>query len=157
MSNNLTLREYRPGEVRDLAGDFAFCVDRVFSLVRIEDPYLLADDGQYRALRRFLDGLAKLWQRWPTKLEIKTRDTGAPDQKRMIADLETALRAHGTALDVRRVVTNGPRRTDFHDRRLIFQPDCNNPRQRVLILLTGGVDRYLDQRFECGVIAHRSF
>jgi hypothetical protein len=153
---NLTLREYRTGEARDLAGDFAFCVGRSFSLVRIEDPYLLADDWQYRALRRFLDGLAKLWQQWPTKLEIKTRDTGTAEQKGMIADLEKVLKPHGTALDVRRIVTSGPRRTDFHDRRLIFQPDVNNPRKRVVVILTGGMDRYLDQKFECGIIAHRS-
>lgn len=153
---NLTLREYRTGEARDLAGDFAFCVGRAFSLVRIEDPYLLADDWQYRALRRFLEGLAKLWQQWPTKLEIKTRDAGTAEQKRMIADLEKVLQPHGTALDVRRIVTSGPQRTDFHDRRLIFQPDVNNPRKRVVVLLTGGVDRYLDQKFECGIIAHRS-
>ena len=153
---NLTLREYRTGEARDLAGDFAFCVGRSFSLVRIEDPYLLADDWQYRALRRFLEGLAKLWQQWPTKLEIKTRDAGTAEQKGMIADLEKVLKPHGTALDVRRIVTSGPRRTDFHDRRLIFQTDVNNTRKRVVVLLTGGVDRYLDQKFECGIIAHRS-
>ena len=153
---NLTLREYRTGEARDLAGDFDFCVGRAFSLVRIEDPYLLADNGQYRALCRFLEGLAQLWQQWPTKLEIKTRDAGTAEQKGMIADLEKVLKPHGTALDVRRIVTSGPRRTDFHDRRLIFQPDVNNPRKRVVVLLTGGVDRYLDQKFECGIIAHRS-
>lgn len=154
--SDLTLREYRAGESRDLTSDFAFCRGQSFSLVRIEDPYALADDWQYRALRRFLDGLAKLWQQWPTKLEIKTRDTGTPEQKEMIADLEKVLKPHGTALDVRRIVTSGPRHTDFHDRRLIFQPDVNNQHKRVVVLLTGGVDRYLEQKFECGIIAHRS-
>lgn len=154
--SDLTLREYRSGETRDLVSDFAFCRGQSFSLLRIEDPYALADDWQYRALRRFLDEVAKLWQKWPTKLELKTRDTGTPNQKGMITDFEKFLKTRGTALDVRRVVTSGPRRTDFHDRRLIFQPDVNNPRKRVVVLLTGGVDRYLDQKFECGIIAHRS-
>ncbi len=154
--SDLTLREYRAGESRDLASDFAFCRGQSFSLLRIEDPYALADDWQYRSLCRFLDEVAKLWQKWPTKLELKTRDTGTPNQKGMITDFEKYLKPHSTALDVRRVVTSGPRRTDFHDRRLIFQPDINNPRKRVVVLLTGGVDRYLDLKFECGIIAHRS-
>jgi hypothetical protein len=154
--SDLKLREYRAGESRDLASDFAFCRGQSFSLLRIEDPYALADDWQYRSLCRFLDEIAKLWQKWPTKLELKTRDNGTPNQKGIITDFDKFLKSHGTALDVRRVVTSGPRRTDFHDRRLIFQPDVNNPRKRVVVLLTGGVDRYLDQKFECGIIAHRS-
>jgi hypothetical protein len=125
--------------------------------MRIEDPYALSGDWQYRSLCRFLDEMAKFWEKWPTKLELKTRDTGDPDQKRMITDLEKAIRHHGTTLDVRRVATSGPRRTDFHDRRVIFQIDGANPRRRVTILLTGGIDRYLDQKSECSVIAHRSF
>jgi hypothetical protein len=56
-----------------------------------------------------------------------------------------------------RIVTSwGPARTDFHDRRVIFQPDAANPRRRVTVLLTGGVDRYLNERVECGIITHRS-
>jgi ATP-dependent helicase YprA (DUF1998 family) len=153
---NLTFRAYRTGEARDLTGDFAFCVDRAFSVVRIEDPYLLADDRQYNALVRLLDELAKLWRKWPTKLEIKTRDTGTAEQRMVIANLEKVAKSHGTALDVRRVVTSGPRRTDFHDRRLIFQLDVRNPPKRVVVLLTGGVDRYLDHKLECGIITHRS-
>ena len=73
----------------------------------------------------------------------------------MIGDLEQALKPHGTVVHVRRVVMNGPRRMDFHDRRLIFQADAANPRNRVTVLLTGGVDHYLDQEFECGIITHR--
>jgi hypothetical protein len=74
----------------------------------------------------------------------------------MMADLEKALTTHGTALDVRRVVTTGPRRTEFHDRRLIFQPDAANARRRITVLLTGGIDRYVDQRVECGIITYRN-
>jgi ATP-dependent helicase YprA (DUF1998 family) len=153
---DLTLHEYRAGEPRDLASDFAFCRGQTFSLVRIEDPYVLAGEWQYRSLRSFLDKVAKLWQQWPTKLEIKTRDAGTAEQKGMISDLEKALKPYGTALDVRRIVASGPRRTDFHDRRLLFQPDVNNPRKRIVVLLTGGVDRYLNPKFECGIIAHLS-
>lgn len=151
-----TVREYRAGENRDLRSDFDFCRGQSFALLRIEDPYILASEWTFRALHRLLGELAKLWQTWPTKLEVKTRDTGLSEQKRMIADLEEALKPHGTQLQVHRVVMGGYRRTDFHDRRLIFQPDFANPRRRVTVLLTGGVDRYLDQKFECGIITHRA-
>ena len=154
--SDLTLREYRAGETRDVAGDFAFCRGQAFALVRLEDPYVLTDARQYAALRHFLDAVGKLWQQWPGKFELKTRDTGASDQKTMMVDLEKVFTTHGTALDVRRVVTTGPRRTDFHDRRLVFQPDAANARRRITVLLTGGMDRYWDQRVECGVITHRN-
>jgi hypothetical protein len=152
--SDLALHEYRAGEARDLKRDFGFCRGQSFALLRIEDPYVLASEWPYRGLLRFLDELAKLWEAWPVKVEIKTRDMGTSDQKMMIADLVKALKPRKTVVEVRRVVTSGPRRTDFHDRRLIFQPEAANPRRRVTVLLTGGVDRYLDQKFECGIITH---
>lgn len=154
--SDLTLHEYRAGEFRNLARDFAFCRGLSFSIVRIEDPYALSSEGQYQALRNLLEEVAKLWHKWPAKIELKTRHVEMPNQNKMITDFEKFLKPHGTALDVRRVVTSGPRRTDFHDRRLIFQPDVNKRHKRVVILLTGGIDRYLDKKFECGIIAHRS-
>jgi hypothetical protein len=150
---DLILREYRSGEARDVGRDFAFCRGEYFALLRIEDPYVLADDWKSRALRSFLEELATLWQKWPAKIEIKTRDTG--DQNKLIADLERELKQHGVSIDVRRVVSSGTHRIDFHDRRIIFQPDIANPRRRVTVLLTGGIDRYVDRKSECGVIAHR--
>lgn len=50
----------------------------------------------------------------------------------------------------------GPNRRDFHDRRLVFIPDAKRPQKRVTVLLTGGIDRYLEPRFECGVIVHET-
>ena len=151
---DLSLREYRAGQTRDLPNDFAFCRAQGFAIVRIEDPYALDNDWQFRALLSFLEQLAKLWQKWPAKIEIKTRDTG--EQNSIIGELQRAVKPHGTVVDVRRVPTKGPNRVDFHDRRIIFQPDEKNARRRVTVLLTGGIDRYLDHKFECGVITHRS-
>jgi len=153
---DLTLREYRAGERRDLAGDFGFCRGLRFALLRIEDPYVLADHARYRALRDFLDELMKQLPSWPAKVAIKTRYVETTEQKTLVSDLEKALQPHGTALDLRRVVVGGPRREDFHDRRLIFQADLTNPSKRVVVLLTGGLDRYMNSRFECGIIAQRS-
>jgi hypothetical protein len=152
--SNLTLREYRSGESRNYSRDFEFCRGKVFALLRIEDPFVLADDWKGRALLGFLNQLAALWPKWPTRIEIKTRDTG--DQNRLIARLQQELGPHGVAIDVRRVVSSGPYRIDFHDRRIIFQPDLGNLRRRVTVLLTGGIDRYMDQKSECGVIVYQS-
>jgi hypothetical protein len=152
--SDLTIREYRAGESRDFASDFAFCRKQSFALLRIEDPFALSGAQQFGSLCRFLDELGKLWEKAPTKLEIKTRDSGLSEQRRMISELATTVKAYGTVLDVRCVVTSGPRRTDFHDRRLIFQPDSTNHRRRVIVLLTGGIDRYLYDKFECGIITH---
>lgn len=149
---DLTLREYRPGQARNLAGDFAFCRGQKFTLLRIEDPYVLADDYQFRFLCRFLEDLGKLWQSWPAKVEIKTRDTG--DQGQLIANLQRVLATRGTSVDVRRVPARGPHRVDFHDRRIIFQAEDGKQRRRVTVLLTGGIDRYLDPQFECGIVTN---
>jgi hypothetical protein len=149
---DLMLREYRPGQARNLAVDFAFCRGQKFTMLRIEDPYVLADDYQFRSLSRFLEELGKLWQSWPTKVEIKTRDTG--DQGQLIANLQRALAARGTSVDVRRVPAKGPHRVDFHDRRIIFQADDGKQRRRITVLLTGGLDRYLEPQFECGIVTN---
>lgn len=152
---DLTLREYRAGESRNLSADFAFCRGKSHALVRIEDPYALSNDWQYKSLCRLIEGLGTMWEKWPGKIEVKTREATNVDQKSLIAALERTLRGHGTSLDVRRVVSTGPRRVDFHDRRIIFFPDATNLKNRTTVLLTGGLDRYVDSKFECGVITHQ--
>lgn len=154
--SDLTLREYHAGDARDIKGDFAFCREQAFALLRIEDPYVIKAFRQYRTLQTFLGELANLWSQWPTKIEIKTRDEGSDEQDSIIADLEKKLKLRGTKLEVRAMNMLEPGRTDFHDRRVIFQPDLSNHRRRVTVLLTGGVDRYLKQNFECGIITHRN-
>jgi hypothetical protein len=154
---DLTLKEYRPNAVRDVTADFSFCRDQAFAIVRIEDPYLLHNESKYRELWRFLQELGRLWKKWPEKLEIKTgdaRDLG--DQKSIIVNLGRDLRSKGCDLKVHPVTTKGPNRIDFHDRRVIFQPEEKNGHRRITVILTGGIDRYLDHRVECGVITHRS-
>ena len=66
------------------------------------------------------------------------------------------MNTHGTVVDVRTVPKSGPHRVDFHDRRIVFQPDTVSSRNRVTILLTGGVDRYMDKKYECGIITHKA-
>ena len=70
--------------------------------------------------------------------------------------LENALKSKGVELNIRFITKSNQTGKDFHDRRVIFQTDANNPRRRISVLLTGGVDRYLNSDFECGVITHRA-
>lgn len=153
---DLILREYRARQPRDFANDFSFCRGQSFAIVRVEDRYALGGQSQFDALCQFFNELGKLWEKWPSKIELKTGHNRSVDQERMIRELEATLKSKGAELSVRRVAKSGQQTTDFHDRRVIFQIDANNPRRRILVLLTGGVDRYLNSDFECGVITHRA-
>lgn len=153
---DLTLREYRVGEPRDVGRDFAFCRGQSFAILRIEDPYAIQTERQYKSLRRFLGELAKLWDNFPAKIELKIRDAETPEQRQLMHDMANTLKSHATVLSFRCLAASGPHRADFHDRRLIFQPDAANVHRRVTVLLTGGVDRYLNDKVECGIITHRN-
>jgi hypothetical protein len=153
---NITLAEYRADQPREFKKDFSFCRGQSFGLLRIEDPYVLKDEGRLRSLQQLLKELADMWSSWPKKIEIKTRYEGS-NQTTVISELTTALKPHGTMVDVRRVVLGGGKKLDFHDRRVIFQPEAGNSKSRITVLLTGGVDRYMNQRAECGIITHNAY
>lgn len=151
-----TVREYQPGEARDFARDFAFCTGKKFALIRIEDPYAMATPEAIANVKRFLESLKSLCGQWPDELRIRARET--PEfggQAAARAALEKQMQAAGVpklalTLDPR----FGPRRRDFHDRRIVFVPDAKKTQKRVTVLLTGGIDRYLEPRFECGIVVH---
>jgi hypothetical protein len=153
--SELKLREYGEGEPRDLEHDFEFCRERSFSVLRIEDPYVVKNEAQNGDLGRLLLGLARLWRKWPAKVELKVRDQDVNDYRVVLDGVKEALKARGSELSIRPVLKYGPGRQDFHDRRLVFHPDDNASPRRVTVILTGGVDRYVNERFECGIIIHR--
>jgi hypothetical protein len=88
----------------------------------------------------------------PTKFELRTRVSEEPDQKLMIQDLEKWLKGKGTAFSFQLVPVFGFGKLDFHDRRLVFQPEQSNTKKRITVLMTGGIDRYLDSKFECSIV-----
>lgn len=153
--SELTLREYRMHEPRDPARDFDFCRGRSFSLLRIEDPYAVSAEFRYNTINRFFKELAKLWRKWPTTVELKIREEDAAAYPSVLEDLERDLKQRGSSLAVRCVTTYGPGRQDFHDRRVIFQSDDGASPKRVTVILTGGLDRYIAAKFECGIIVFR--
>jgi hypothetical protein len=109
-------------------------------------------------LKRFIEELKALCAHWPEELKIHAREsTNFPGQPAARAALEKHLQGAG----VPRVSLNlmpryGPRRRDFHDRRVVFVPDIKKPQKRITVLLTGGIGRYLEPRFECGIIVHQT-
>ena len=147
----MQITDYTPGQRREVARDFAFCVGKSFARVSIEDPYAMDSDFNADCLSELLEALGKLWKVWPSELEVKTRDIGPLGRQRM-SELEKWLRQKSCKLTPRWVTTFGQRKPDFHDRRIYFVPDAKNPKLRVAVYLTGGVDRYLDDAKESTII-----
>ena len=147
-----TLLEYSAGQSRDYARDFSFCKGKNFALVRIEDPFILKTDWNYKQLKRFLEIVFPLMASCPAKIELRTRVSEEPDQKLMIQDFEKWLKGKGATFSFQLVPTYGFGKKDFHDRRLVFQPDPTITKKRTTILMTGGIDRYIDLKFECSIV-----
>ena len=147
-----TLLEYSAGQSRDYARDFSFCKGKNFALVRIEDPFILKTDWNYKQLKRFLEIVFPLMASCPAKIELRTRVSEEPDQKLMIQDFEKWLKGKGATCSFQLVPTYGLGKKDFHDRRLVFQPDPTITKKRTTILMTGGIDRYIDLKFECSIV-----
>jgi len=153
-AGDVTLTEYRPGQVRDLDRDFDFCKGKRFGILRIEDPFVLASDTNYQNLKSLLASLAKSWSAWPQTFELKTRDASLPTQRQMLDDLKRLAQSNGSAFVGRLVPTSGPGRKEFHDRRLTFMIDAAKGK-KMTVLLTGGIDRYMEAKFECSIVVHR--
>jgi hypothetical protein len=153
-----TLYEYSQGEARIFARDFGFCRGKKFARVVIEDPFALSSVPGIASLKQFLSELRNLLFDWPDELTLHARESvefsGQPLAK---VSLEKYLQAAGVPNpSVKLIPRFGPNRRDFHDRRVVFIADVKKPQKRVTVLLTGGVDRYWEPRFECGVIVHES-
>jgi hypothetical protein len=151
-----TLLEYSAGQSRDHTRDFSFCKSKSFAVVRIEDPFILKTEWNYKQLKRFLEIFFPLMTACPKKVELRTRTGEEPDQKLMLHDLGKWLKEKGASFSFQLVPVFGIGKKDFHDRRLVFQPDESNTKKRITILMTGGVDRYLDSKFECSIVIQRS-
>lgn len=148
--------EYTAGQPRQFSRDFDFCKKRKFATLRIDDPYALKADLNTDRLKKFLHELVTLTSDWPQNLELRVRDD-SPDLSVRRADFEAWLAQQGVPSGrVIAVPVSGPRRRDFHDRRLIFTANAKMPAIRIVVLLTGGLDRYIEPKFETSIIVHRT-
>lgn len=151
-----TLYEYQQGAPRNVARDLAFCRGKKFALVRVEDPFALSSETAVSSLKQFLGEIQKLCGQWPDELRIHARESmDYSGQASARAAVEKHFQTSGVSkASVKLMPRYGPGRRDFHDRRIVFITDAKKPQKRVTVLLTGGIDRYLESRFECGVIVH---
>jgi hypothetical protein len=145
------VQDYKPGETRNISRDFTFAQGKEFERLTIDDPFAFKTDFNARYVLNFLQALDKLFKTFPALVHLRTRVAPEVDQGRMEADLRRFVESRGGKIKVDRVVTFGPGRRDLHDRRLVFKTAAKTPK-RIEVLLTGGIDRYMEARFETSVI-----
>lgn len=152
-ASSVSITNYRPGVKRSVAKDFGFVRGKSFERIEIDDPYATAGSDQWRAFLTFLSEVSKLWTVWPKVLRLRTKDErDKAAQNLMKTELERLLKSNGSEAKLERVPNFGPGRRDFHDRRIVFIPDVKTPKKRTLVLITGGMDRYMDHQKEIAVI-----
>ena len=103
-------------------------------------------------LEQLLSGLGQLWDAWPPEIHLRTRSKPEVAQEQMRQRLTELLWSHGTVFKCYIASRREAERIDLHDRRLIFQADAANPKKRTIVLLTGGVQRYIDLQYETSVV-----
>jgi hypothetical protein len=151
---------YKPGEARDLKHWFGPLVGGTVERLRICDPYALNGERNRGALVRFLADFARIVGDWPTVVEISfkdpadLRDGDGLSTAQQDAALKRELQAHGkpAGTDVRACPIRDGRRKDFHDRDVtarVMHPDGSREIHRYA--LSGGIDRFMDTRYECAV------
>jgi hypothetical protein len=154
LPRKLTLRSYRGSEARCMISDFAFCAKRTFEKVIIEDPFVIAQSTNYHQLQCYLTELGAIWSAWPKELVLKSRATEDGSHRLIIEDLRKWLLARGTVLRERIEPAKGPSRKYFHDRRIIFVGGTTDKPKRATVLLTGGIDRYMNVSLESSIVVH---
>ena len=152
LPKDTNLVNYTAGQTRDPARDFAFCKGKTFALIRLEDPFATKTEWNYKQLKRFLEAILPLMSAAPAKILLRTKHEEDPAQKLMLRDLEKWLKSKGAAPAFELVPIFGPGKKDFHDRRIRFFPEESNTKKRIVVLMTGGIDRYLDPKFECSLV-----
>lgn len=136
--------------------DFAFLKGKDLGTLRIHDPFALKSPFNADCVQRLLEQLSSLWRSFPKEIFLRARE---PEPSPQTATLETVLRKYvdskGSKFALYKVPSYGPKRRDFHDRRLVFATSAQKP-VRTEVLLTGGVDRYVEPRFETSLVVRRA-
>jgi hypothetical protein len=153
-------RSYQPGEPRDLGYWFAPLADGTIERLRVRDPYALNGERNRRTLARFLEEFARITGDWPPVIEILFMDPedlqhgDGLSARQQDAALGGMLQALGkpAGTDVRARSIRRARQRDFHDRELVVEAiTADGGRRAHRYALSGGIDRFLDSRYECAV------
>lgn len=143
-----TIREYAPGDARDLKEDFAFLQQQEASEIRIQDPYVLASESNYDLFVQFLDQVCSFCAATPARLQLVTLESAS---RPLVQRLSEKLKSENIEFRCSRVPRHGAGRRDLHDRRVVFAL----PSGERTVILTGGIDRYMDPKKECAVVVGR--
>lgn len=151
------LIEYKPGETRNLTSDFGFVKSKAWEVIQVDDPFILKTERNYEQLKLFVADLVKLSGSWPKELNLRIRHDDSPEQKMFLLDFQKWVEGNGATGQVRQVQSRGPARRDFHDRRVLLTPVSvgDRPTSRVSVMMTGGIDRYMQEKFECSLVRHK--
>jgi ATP-dependent helicase YprA (DUF1998 family) len=152
LPKDTSLVNYSAGQTRDVSRDFSFCNGKKFGLIRIEDPFVTKTEWNYKQLKHFLDAILPMMSAPPARIFVKTKYEDDPAQKLILTDLEKWTKTKGATFTFELVPSYGLGRKDFHDRRVLFSPDDSSIKKRISVLMTGGIDRYLEPKFECSIV-----
>jgi len=151
---------YQSGERRDLGFWFGALAEVTIDRLRVRDPYALNTERNRRTLARFLGEFARVAGGWPPVIEILFRDPDGSKEgdglsaAQQDAEFRREVQAVGkpASVHLRPCPIRRTRQRDFHDRELVVEaigPDGRRCAHRYA--LSGGVDRFLDERYECSV------
>ena len=140
-----TIREYKGGEVRNIEEDFVHLSGKHCDQLLIQDPYALASDTSHQALADLITSLCSILDGSPKTITLVTLDAA---DKKLLASLQKKMTDQDIDFECKRVPRHGPGRRDIHDRRLLFTIN----KKTTSVILTGGIDRYMDKHKECAVI-----
>ncbi len=163
-------KHYTAGSVRQLDEDFAFLKDATVEKILISDPYITADDKALDAFKRLFEAWARLWKEAPKAVTVQygqSLDYLATRTREVISrQMTNYLSESGVAMP--RVFQLSRRRgLDFHDRRIEFilvgakqqalpktkrgsvAATSTTTMGRVVVELSGGILRLVDQDKEC--------
>jgi hypothetical protein len=154
---NIDINEYKPKASRNFDRDFGFCKGRNVSAIRIEDPYALSDDYNIQAVLAMIDRIIALLGSKPQAISLKSQFRRGINIDAQKAKFVSKCKAVGCSGDIR-LVEKGPKQPDFHDRRIDFELEANQPqgvKEQYRVILTGGISRYIDTAYECAVITYK--
>ena len=140
-----TIHEYKGGAERNITDDFVLLSGQNCELLQIQDPYVLASQESCQSLIDLLNAFSKILAGNPAKVTLITLDTA---NRKLLDSVQKRMAKNSIDFTCKRIPRHGPGRRDSHDRRLLFTIE----KKVTTVILTGGIDRYMDVRKECAVI-----
>lgn len=153
----VTMHEYQSRAPRDFSRDFQFCKGKNVASIQIEDPYALSDDFNIKSVLAIMDRIFAMIGSKPATVSLKAQFRRGMDIDGHKKVFLSKCKDLGCSGDIR-LVERGPRQPDFHDRRIDFELEADQPKgakEKYRVILTGGISRYMDTACECAVVIRK--